>query len=87
MAEISIAITVPDAKLSAVVNALAYQNGYTDMVEDDDGSEPVPNPQTKAQFIKAHFLSIARATYKAHNDGLAVASALNNQDEDGSDFS
>jgi hypothetical protein len=46
-----LSVTVPDAIAVRVLNAVAYYNGYTDMVWDMDGNQS-PNPVTKAQFAK-----------------------------------
>lgn len=87
MATLNVSITIPDSKVAAVIDALAYQNGYTDMVEDDVTGEIIPNPVTKLQWIKAWNLGVVRASWKAYNDMLAKQAALVAQDEDGSDFS
>lgn len=86
LVEISLSLMVPEEKLADVIDALAYQNGYQDVVEDEGGGPAIPNPVTKSQFIKQHFLNIARASYKAYNDHRAVADALAIQIEDGGDF-
>lgn len=86
LVEISISIMVPEEKLGGVIDALAYQNGYTDTVEGEEELSTIPNLETKPQFIKRHFLNIARASYKAWNDKLVVTEALATQPEDGSDF-
>ena len=86
MAELNLTVTVPDAKVPAVLDALAYQNGYTDEIENEEG-EMIPNPVEKPVYIKSWILDVVRASYKAYNDALAKAAALVNQDEDGSDFS
>ena len=47
----SFTITIPDAVLSRVLNDIAYGNGYTDTILDEDRN-PIPNPVTKGQFVK-----------------------------------
>lgn len=85
MAQLSLNITIPDEKEVAAIDALAYQNGYQDQVE-DEGGELIPNPITKIQHIKAWILNVVRASYKTYNDRVAMNIASDNQTEDGSDF-
>lgn len=47
----NIALTIPDASLTRVVNGICAYHGYTDLIEDVDGSM-IPNPETKSQFAK-----------------------------------
>lgn len=85
MAELSLNITVPDEKVVAVIDGLARQNDWTEYIEDENGN-PVLNTVTKAQWIKKWILGVVKASWKAWNDAQAVETALENQDEDGSDF-
>lgn len=86
MAELSLSVTIPDDKVAEVIDGLARQNGWTDYIEDEEGSL-IPNPVTKGQWIKNWILSVVRASWKAWNDAQVVQDALDTQDEDGSDFS
>jgi len=83
MAKLNISVTVPDDKVANVINALAVQNGWTEFSGDDDLIE---NPVTKSQWIKNWILSVVRASWKSYNDNLAVANAIEDQLENGSDF-
>lgn len=46
MAELSLSVTVPDEKVTEIIDGLARQNGWTDYVEDENG-DLIPNPITK----------------------------------------
>jgi hypothetical protein len=49
----TLSITIPDAIAARVLDAVAYGNGYSDMIPDPMGSgNPIPNPITKTQFAK-----------------------------------
>ena len=86
MSVLNLSITVPDEKESDVLDALAYQNGYADQIQDENG-DMVDNPTTKQQHIKAWILNVVRRSYKKYKDDQALSTALDNQTEDGSDFS
>jgi hypothetical protein len=46
-----LSITIPDDITARVISAVAYNNGYSDTVPDQNG-QPVPNPLSKTQFAK-----------------------------------
>jgi hypothetical protein len=35
-----------------IVDAIAYQHGYQDEIEDPETGEMIPNPETRAQFAR-----------------------------------
>ena len=48
-----LSVTIPDAVVSRVVDAVAYGNGYNDFIIDPANPvNQIPNPMTKAQFAK-----------------------------------
>ena len=85
MATLNLSVTIPDDKVVSAIDALAYQNGWTEFIEDDYGVQ-VENPLTKQQWIRRWILGVVKASYKAYNDKVAVSDAIDNQAEDGSDF-
>jgi hypothetical protein len=85
MAEFKLNIFIPDDKVTAVIDGIARQNGWTDTVEDEN-DDVIPNPVSKLQYIKNHHRDVLRASWKAWNDEKAVSTALGDQPEDGSDF-
>ena len=86
MAELILSVTVPDEKVPEIVDGLARQNGWTEYVLDEN-DELVPNPVTKGQWIRDWILNVVRESWRAWNNAQAVKAALEDQDEDGSDFS
>lgn len=53
-----ITITIPDEILQRVLDGIAGQHGYQTMIEQPEG-EPIPNPETKAQFAKRMMINWA----------------------------
>lgn len=47
-------VPIPDGIESRVLNAVAYKHGYKDFIKNND-NEDIPNPQTKAQFVRSYF--------------------------------
>lgn len=86
MAELNLTVTIPDDKVADVIDGLARQNSWTDLIEDGEG-ELVPNPVTKGQHVKDWILDVVKSSWKAYKDAEAKRMALENQPEDGSDFS
>lgn len=56
-------ITIPDDKVTAVVNAFAKQYSYQDMIE--QGGVQIPNPETKPKFAKRMILQFIKEVYIA----------------------
>lgn len=59
----NITLTIPDAQVSRVINALCIKYGYQDMIIDPnsiDDLKYIPNPQTKAQFARQSIINFLR---------------------------
>lgn len=77
MAEVS--ITIPNGQLQRVLNGFAVSYGYQDVIEGQ------PNPQTKAQFLKATVIKIIKDAVKSAEAQTAASAARDavHQDVDG----
>lgn len=71
MAEIT--FTIPNAVLNRVVNNASITWGYQETIRSDEGS--IPNPQTKAQFVKAHMINYLMSAVKQAEADTAAATA------------
>jgi len=60
----NITITIPDAKLNAIVEAFATQYNYQDQIT-EDGMNYIPNPVSKAQFARNVINSFIKEVYVA----------------------
>ncbi len=48
-----IVLTVNDAQLARLAEAVARRQGYRDTIQDSvDPTKTIPNPETKAQFVR-----------------------------------
>lgn len=47
-------VPIPDGIEARVIEALAYKHGYRDFIKNQN-NEDIPNPQTKAQYIRGYF--------------------------------
>ncbi len=59
----TVTLTFSDSIATRVVNALAFKFGYTDTVPSDPNdlmSPPIPNPETKAAFVKRNVAQLLR---------------------------
>jgi hypothetical protein len=52
MADISLSWTLTTENKNRVINGLAMQNGYQELVMDNQTNTLVPNPKSKAVFCK-----------------------------------
>ncbi len=81
MAEI--VISIPDAALTRVIDALSLGRGYPLTVFNEEGNV-IPNPVSKTTYAKDELKSILRAevrTYEAHRDATtATQTALGSAD-------
>jgi hypothetical protein len=59
-----ITITIPDDKVTAVVDAFATQYKYQEMIFDDQGVE-TPNPISKASFARGVIRQFIKDVYIA----------------------
>ena len=67
-----IQLTVPDALLPTVVEALSTAGGYSSTLPDG-----TPNPQTAAQFAKAQIIAYVKQVVKNHEAQKAAAADVN----------
>jgi len=56
----TISITIPNAIANRVMDAMAYQHGYQDIVDDK------PNPETKVSFCKKVMIKMVKESVKAY---------------------
>ncbi len=72
----TLTITIPNAQLTRVANAVATQHGYQAEVPDPDNpGQTIPNPQTKADFAREVLMRFLRETVRAHEAAVAAESA------------
>lgn len=65
----NITFSFPDNKIDAVVDAFCAQEGYQDMVWDNNVL--VPNPETKIQFTRRTLKGIMKSAYVNQQAELA----------------
>ena len=73
MAEI--VLTIPDAVLNRVIDALSQQYGYRSTVLDVDQVTMIPNPMSPVVFIKRKMLEKIRDQVITYEYNLAVRDA------------
>ena len=54
-----ITITIPNAQLTRVVNAVSTVNGYEPFLRDSDGALTIPNSETRTQFARRMIIEYA----------------------------
>lgn len=64
MATIQFTITIPDAVKDSWIDDFNLHHGYKAQIEDAEGNL-IPNPQTKAQFMKAKVIAFIRESVRA----------------------
>ena len=69
----SITFNLPDNKIDAIVEAFSTQEGYQDMIWENDVL--VPNPETRIQFTRKALRRIMKTAYVNHQAALASAAA------------
>jgi hypothetical protein len=72
----TITITIPDSVAIRVRDGYCYQNGYTDTIHvlENDAWVDIPNPETKAAFMKRMILThIKRSVILYEADTAAEA--------------
>lgn len=78
MATINMSFTVPDDKRDEMIRLFCAHHGYHDQIEGGEGTM-IPNPQTKAQFIRSRgalfFKDSAKAEYVKEQQTAAGATA------------
>lgn len=70
----TVSITIPDGELNRITEAFAGYYGYQETVPDPPG-DPIPNPETKAQFLRARVIDYIRETVHVQELTTAVAAA------------
>lgn len=70
----TVSITIPDDQLDRVAEAFADYHAYQSMVPDPPGA-PIPNPETKRQFMRARVIDYIRETVRAQETIAAAAIA------------
>jgi len=56
-----IVLTVNDAQLTRLAEAVARRQGYRDTIQDSvDPTKTIPNPETKAQFIRRWVINMLK---------------------------
>jgi len=68
----TITITVPDAIAARVNNALSRD--YPAVVVGPEGL-PIPNPQTKAQYVKQRVIQMIQSEVRRYEASVAAANA------------
>ncbi len=56
-----IILTVNDVQLARLADAVARRQGYRDTIQDPlDATKTIPNPETKAQFVRRWLINMLR---------------------------
>ena len=72
----SYTITIPDNIFTDVINAIAYQHGYKDVVSDlDNPGDSIPNPESKLTFTKRMNRRWIRLNVEAWETSQSIKSA------------
>jgi predicted SAM-dependent methyltransferase len=69
----NITFSLPDDKIDAIVDAFSTQEGYQDMIWENDAL--VPNPETRIQFTRKVLRQIMKNAYVNHQALLAANAA------------
>lgn len=56
-------ITIPDDKVSEIVQAISDRTGWTATILDENGNE-IPNPETRAQWSKRQIRDYIKNLYR-----------------------
>ena len=72
-------ITIPDEKAENVIDVLSKRFGYQDMIM--DGATEIPNPMTKANFIKYNIIQYLKIQYREAKADEAVNLHQNDLDD------
>jgi hypothetical protein len=71
-----ITIDFPDGVQSRIVDAFASVYGWSATIPGPtEGSDPIPNPISRAQFVKYRVLHFIRGTVRAHEAQQAQETA------------
>jgi hypothetical protein len=62
----NVTITIPDDRLQRVLNKFAIAHGYQVNIPDPTTpGQRIPNPQTRAQFLKAQIIKFIQESVKS----------------------
>ena len=75
-----ITINIPNAVLQRTLDAVCYKNGYQDEILDEN-ENPMPNPQSKAEFAKAWVVSVVKHQVKIYESEQAAKTARQAQED------
>lgn len=77
----AITINVPDAQATRVIDAVCVTQGYSATISDPaNPSQLIPNPQTKAQFVRVYLASHIRAIVVSYEADVAAAQSRQTSD-------
>ena len=72
----TLTITIPDAEFTRVADKFALRNNYQPMIS--SGGAMIPNPETKAQFMKASVITFIRNSVRNQEAADAAKQAADN---------
>lgn len=76
----TIALNIPDDKITVVVNHAARALHYPAQVSSADGQSMIANPETKAQFVRRMLAAYLRSLVAQGARAVAVESAQSEAD-------
>ncbi len=68
-------ISIPTDVEQRVINAFARRHEYKDEVPDETGSALIPNPQSRAAFMKERMIAYILASVEAEEIETAIRTA------------
>ncbi len=68
-------ITIPTDVEQRVIDAFARRHEYKDEVPDETGSALIPNPQSRASFLKQQVIAYILASVEADEIEVAIRTA------------
>jgi len=85
----SYTVTIPDNILGRVIDGIAYQHKYQDMIRDpNDPDLMIPNPESKVVFVKRmnkEWIQINVKAWEANLAGDAASEAAQDDADDATD--
>jgi hypothetical protein len=80
-----ITISIDNAKISEIIDGVAYQNGYKNTLLDEDNLPTIPNPVLKKDYVLELIRKYIRQCYKAwkvkENTDEARSEAIDEADD------
>lgn len=71
-------ISIPTDVEQRVIDAFARRHEYKDEVPDETGSALIPNPQSRAAFLKEQVIAFILASVEAEEIEAAIRTARDN---------